>query len=98
VDVRGGRDAGPDVQELRDAPFRGQVADGAVEEAAVGDGNVADFGSDGQDLVRNLAVGLPVILAAQVIVVHPGRVRPGDVDDVGNRMSAEGVHGILSLL
>jgi hypothetical protein len=69
-----------------------------VEEAAVGGGNVADFGSDGQDLVRNLTVGLPVILATQVIVIHPGRVGNADVDDVGNRMSAEGVHGILSLL
>jgi hypothetical protein len=54
-------------------------------------------GGDGQDLHRGLPVGLPVVLAAQVVVVHAGGVGNADVDAEGNRARGEGVHGVLLL-
>jgi hypothetical protein len=53
------------MEELGDAFVFGQVGHRASQEAAVGPGDGVDFGGDGQDLLRGLLIGLPVVLAAQ---------------------------------
>jgi hypothetical protein len=59
VGIRG--DAGADVEELCDAVSFREVANGAVEELPVGAGDVADFGSDGEDRVSGFPVDSPVV-------------------------------------
>jgi hypothetical protein len=50
VDVRGRGDACADVEELGDAFFSGEEADGALEEGAVGVGDVPDLRGRAEDL------------------------------------------------
>jgi hypothetical protein len=78
-----GRQPDPDVKELADARLRRQVADGQPKERAVGHGRDAYLRDKPHDLLRGQPVGLEVVLAAEVIVVHPGDVRGGPVHPFG---------------
>jgi hypothetical protein len=80
VQVRPGRDACADVQELPDAFLRDQVAGRAVDELAVLAGHVS-HGRDGlHHRLADGAVDREVVLAAQPVVVDAGRVWDVDVD------------------
>ena len=81
--------AGADVEELRDAGL-GQVADSAAEEGAVLADHGAGGGGRGQHDLGGGAVDLEVVLAAEHVVVHPGRVRLGLVDLRGQPVRQEG--------
>jgi hypothetical protein len=75
VDVRLGRDAGADVEELPDARLGRQPRHGAAQERPVR-ADVADHGRpDLHDGLGCLAVGREIVLAAQPVVVDPGRMR-----------------------
>jgi hypothetical protein len=80
VHVAGGGQAGADVEELPDPGFRRQEPHGPAEEAAVLAQPGAPGGPGRQRLVGDGAVGGEVVLAADVVVVHPGRMRLGYVD------------------
>jgi MFS family permease len=80
VHVAGGGQPGPDVEELPDARLFRQVADRAAEERAVLTPGDATAWPGGEYLLRHLAVGREVVLAADAVVVHPGRVRLGRVN------------------
>jgi hypothetical protein len=67
------RQAGPDVEELRDTGVGGQVLDGPAEEAARRAGDVDDLREDLAELVADLAVDGVVVLAAEPVVPDPGR-------------------------
>ncbi len=79
--VRGG-EAGAEVEELADAEAGG-VLHGAHEEAAVGTGADGAARQHRDDLVGDGAVGGEVVLAAQEVVVDPGRVRYLGAEFVG---------------
>jgi hypothetical protein len=60
---------GPDVEELPNACLGRQVPDRAAEERPVLAGGNADGRVGLQDLLRGLAVGRKVILAAQQVII-----------------------------
>jgi hypothetical protein len=76
VDVVRGRQSGADVEELPDARLGRQVPHRAAEERPV----LARRDPDGRHVPqhprRRLAVGGEVVLPANEVVVHPGRMRP----------------------
>jgi hypothetical protein len=74
------RQAGADVEELADAGLGGQVTDGPAEERAVGPHVGRDPRPDGNDLLGGFPVGGEIVLAAQPVVVDPGRVGHAGVD------------------
>ena len=69
---------GADVEELPDAVL-GEPPHRTLEEPPVRPGRVLQFRHLFADRLRRLAVDLVVVLAAQVVVVHPGRTRDRDV-------------------
>ncbi len=80
VGVVGGRQAGADVQELPHPGLVDQVLHRPAQERPVGPdaGQHARVGRD--DLLGGLAVGLVVVLAAEPVVVDPGRVGHADIE------------------
>ena len=80
MSVIGSRQPGPDVEELPDPRRAGQVADRGGQERPLGagPGGHARVGS-GRFLAGD-PVRLVVVLAAQPVVIDPGRVRRGRVD------------------
>jgi hypothetical protein len=69
VHVIGGRQPGPDVEELPDARLGGQVPDDPAEELAVFPQPGAAVWPCGERLVRRRAVSGEMVLAADVVVV-----------------------------
>src|SRR5205823_14745369 len=92
VRVVGRRQAGADVEELPDPGLAGQVAHGPGEEPALQPGDVGDAREHLQDRVADLAVGREVVLAAQQVVPHPGRVRGAGVEP-GRERGAPALRG-----
>jgi hypothetical protein len=80
VDIALRRQPGPDVDDLVDAGLSGEEAHGAADEAPVLPGHQASLWGDRQDLLRRLAIRGEVVLAAEVVVVHPGDVGNAHVD------------------
>jgi hypothetical protein len=80
VDVARGRDAGPDVEELADAGLGDQEPHGPAHERPLG----PHLGPDRRDLPGDGLAHGPVrgevVLAAQPVVVHPGRLGHVGVD------------------
>ena len=72
--VLGGQ-AGTEVEELADARLAGQEADHAADERPVVADGSRDVGQGGEQLLRGVAVGGEVVLAAEDVVVDPGDVR-----------------------
>ena len=64
-----------DVEELGDARVGGQVPDGAAEERPVLPRGRPYRRPSLQRLIGGFAVRRKVVLAAEIVVVHPGRVR-----------------------
>ena len=83
VDRTLGRQADADVQELADPRVRGQVADGQPQELAIGHGLGPGGRDEPDDLLGGYPVGLEVVLAAQVVVIHPRDVGNGRVHTFG---------------
>ena len=75
VDVAGGWQPGPDVEELADALLGRQVSDRTAEERPVLPGRGAPGGHGSPGFLGHFAVGGEVVLAAEGVVVNPGRVR-----------------------
>ena len=67
-------------EELADARLVGQEADHAADERPVVADDPADVGQGGEQLLRGLAVGGEVVLAAEDVVVDPGDVGHGCID------------------
>ena len=80
VDVTHAGQSRADVEELRDARVGGQVPDGAAEERPVLPRRRPHRRPRQQRLVSRLPVSGKVVLAAEEVVVHPGRVRLGHID------------------
>ena len=76
VHVVGGRQPGPDVEELPHSGFPGQVLHGPAEERAVLPRGDPQVGRSLEHLLREGTVGGEVALPAEQVVVDPGRVRP----------------------
>ncbi len=83
VQVRRGRDAGADVQELAHARLLGEPAHGTVHEVAVGPHVHRERGPLPGHGVARLLVGGVVVLAAEYVVVDAGGVGVLGVDPVG---------------
>ncbi|GGT59709.1 hypothetical protein GCM10010256_16100 [Streptomyces coeruleorubidus] len=79
VEVRLGRNAGADVEELPDAS-PGQQPGGAVHEQAVGQRQFPGGGEEGDHLLGRFHVDRVVVLPAEVVVVHACRVGFAGVD------------------
>ena len=79
VRVVAGGDPGADVQELADAGLGGQVPGRPAEEGAVGAHPEPQARRRGQHALGGLPVGGEVVLAAEPVVVDPGRVRHAGV-------------------
>lgn len=83
VHVLLGRQPGADVEELPD-PGLGQGAHGPDQEGPVAERGPLDvrarLPAELDDLLGGDPVGLVVVLAAQVVVVHPGDARNGRID------------------
>jgi hypothetical protein len=73
----------PDVDELADARFAREMADGVAEELPVQLHAFARFGERLDDLLGGLAVRREVVLSAEHEVVDACDVRRGDVDTRG---------------
>src|SRR5262249_19633543 len=71
---------GTEVQELVDPRLGGQVPDGAAEEGPVLAYAGAARGPRLDHPLGDLPVGGEVVLPAEEVVVHPGRMRPGPID------------------
>jgi hypothetical protein len=82
VGVPGRRQAGPDVDELPD-PLPGHVPHGTPQERAVLLGELTDLGHRLGDALDGLPVDPVVVLAPEVVVIHPGHAGPGGVDAGG---------------
>jgi hypothetical protein len=80
VHVAHARQPGTEVEELGDPCFLHQVPDGAAEEGPVLPHRRPKRRRDRERLLGDLPVGGEIVLAAEEVVVHPGRVRPGRVD------------------
>src|SRR6185437_13173773 len=74
VDVRTGGDAGTDVEELPDAGVVGQVGHRTLHERPVGPDVAHDRRPGRHHRLAGRPVGGEVVLAAQPVVVDPGRV------------------------
>ncbi len=74
------RQAGPDVQELPDAIPGSQPVHRIDQEPAGEPGDQRQGRHDLQYLLRCLAVGGEVVLAAYPVVPHPGRIRHAGVE------------------
>lgn len=74
VEVRPGRYPRAYVQELADSPL-GQRPGGAVHEVTVHPRHLPDGGKQGDDLLGGGRVHGVVVLAAEEVVVHAGRLR-----------------------
>jgi len=82
--VTGARQAGANVEKLPDTRFAGQVADRAREELPVLPGGDACHRQSLQGEFGGRAIDREVVLAAEKIIIHPRRMRPGDVDSGRN--------------
>src|SRR6185437_15793676 len=79
VDVTLGWQAGPDVDELADSRF-GEGPDGALKEGTVVARDFRKVRDLGIDLLGGPAIGLVIVLSAQVVVIHAGRAGHGRVE------------------
>jgi hypothetical protein len=79
VDRALGGQADADVEELADPRVRSQVAHGQPQELAVGHGLGPGYRYEPHDLLGGYPVGLEVILAAEVVVIHPRDVGDGGI-------------------
>lgn len=86
VGVVRGRDAGTEVEELRDAGLTGQVLHRPGQELAVGPHRLGQLRVGLQRQLARLPVGGEVILAAEPVVVDPGRVGLARVDESVRRL------------
>src|SRR6185437_7431181 len=82
--------AGTDVKELPDTRVVDQVPDGTTEKGAVLAHRGAHSPPALHGFFRGLPIGRVVVLAAEVVVVDPGRVRFRRVDDRLHRLPPEG--------
>jgi hypothetical protein len=80
VDVVGGGEPSPDVEELADALLSGQVPDHATEERTVLPRRSAPGWHGGPGFLRHFPVDRDVVLAAKAVVVDPGWVRARRID------------------
>jgi hypothetical protein len=80
VDVAAARQAGADVQELRDPGLAGQEPDHPAQQRPVGLRPCGGVGRDLQGQLDDIPVHGEVVLAVQERVVDAGDVRLGDVD------------------
>jgi len=96
VDIADGRDARADIEELRD-PARGEEADDAAQEGAVGLRARADVGGDRQDRLGRRPVDGEIVVPAEVVVVHAGHARPVR-RDLGRGRRAGVIHRRPALL
>jgi hypothetical protein len=80
VHVVGGRQARSDIEELPDTRLGREVPDRAAEETALLTRPDPDGWPLLKHLVRRLAISREVVLPAKVVIVNPGRVRPGGVN------------------
>ena len=83
------RQAGADVEELRDARLARQVADGPAQEGPVLPHRGADRAPAFQHLAGDGPVGGEVVLAAEEVVVHARRMRPAHIDLGGTLVSPD---------
>ena len=68
--------------------------DNALEEGAVGAGNVPDLGDRFEDLGDGCAVGAAVVLAAELGAVYARGMRLAGVDQRRVVLRGFGVHGV----
>ncbi len=80
VHIPSGRDSGADVDDLPHPGLADQEPHGPLQERAVLPRDAPHFRHGAQHLRRGLAVDEIVVLAAQIVVVHARRMRPGRVD------------------
>jgi hypothetical protein len=69
-----GGQAGADVQELPDARLGGQVPGGHPQEGAVGQRLSPGLRDQSHDLLGSCPVSGEIVLAAEVVVIHPRHV------------------------
>jgi hypothetical protein len=74
------RNPGSDVEELADSCFTGQVADCPGEEGPVRQDPEPESRSGREHAFGGLPVGGEIVLAAEPVVVNPGRMRDRGVD------------------
>jgi len=81
--------AGADIQELPDAGLADQVRDHTAQERPRHLGHLHDLREGRPDLLTEPAVGGEVVLPAQKVVPHPGRVRPVGVQPAQQRLTGD---------
>jgi hypothetical protein len=72
--------AGADVDDLPDTGLGGEIPYRPLQESAVLPGYGPDFGQYPQDRRRRFPVDHVVVFAAEVVVIHAGRVWPACID------------------
>lgn len=87
VDVVDGRQPGPDVKELADAPCR-EMAHHPAQESPVLKAGLGGVRNLVEQPRRGIAVSGVVVFAVEQVIVDPGYVRDGDVKD--GRLQARG--------
>jgi hypothetical protein len=87
--VRGG-DPGAEVQELADGRLAGQVPGHPAEEGPVGAHPEPQARRHGHHALGGLPVGGEVVLAAEPVVIDPGRVRHAGVQASGALAPGDG--------
>jgi hypothetical protein len=80
VRIARGRQAGADVEELPDTRLGDQVPDRAGQESPVGPYGLQNAGERFVAGLGGPAIGLEVVLAAQPVVIDPGRVGNTGID------------------
>ena len=90
VGAAGRGQAGPDVEELADAALTSQVAHHPGQERPVRTGSRDHLRAAADDFLGGLPVSREMVLAAEPVRIHPGRVRHRRIEARGRAQRAGG--------
>src|SRR5262245_22543204 len=72
--------SGAEIDELPDPVFLGEQPYDLAEKMAIMLGHPAHDREMGDDFLRSLAIGIEIVLAAQIIIIHPGDIWCAGID------------------
>ena len=78
--VVGGRDTGPDVEELTYPRLTSEIANQPPQKRPVRPGQVSHARVGGKSLLGGLTIGGEVVLTAKPVVIHPGLMRDAGIE------------------